>query len=121
MKSKPYLAVLTICFMFGLWFNGGTLQAAELKDEVIKELASDLTELNRMIQPKVVATAKNFKADTDVLLSAELFGISSETISGVLNKIKQMYTKYAGKGVVIKGFSLNLGAPPSVAVNFEFE
>ena len=70
MKGIVLTVRIALLIMVSILINSKAIQAAELKDEVIKELTSDLTELSKMIQPKV-ATAKNFPPDQIVVGTVE--------------------------------------------------
>ncbi|MFQ6674483.1 MAG: hypothetical protein ACE5GH_06845 [Fidelibacterota bacterium] len=48
-------------------------------------------------------------------------GVVEERIRAAITKLEQMKKKYAGKGLILKGFSLSLLPVPSLSVNFEFE
>lgn len=199
--KKLWLSEKVLWLMVGLLVISVPVNAVELKEEVIRELAADLAELSRMVQPKVVSRAlpqdwivggvvadlepiwqkaakdagfheyaniatvnKAFKPDSMVSFPVSLRGPSKllkaegvaeqysafdfslgamptyggyptvgytppaklgedpeeRRIKHLLDKINQMVKKYTGKGIVIKGFSINI-PPISASVNFEFE
>ncbi len=192
---------LLVFFCFPTPFS----EAAELKEGVIKELASDLAEVNRLIRttPRYITAlpsddpfgalaavryaakdvpntlfvagkvndlredirtqvsyASGIRPSTDIAIWADAFhpdakvfalgfrpegevrfakdmegrsfawttatiletatDVVEETIRAAITKLEQMKKKYAGKGLIVKGFSLSLPVL-SLSVNFEFE
>ena len=78
------------------------LAAESPKEKTLIELAADLSELNRIMQ------------------TANLTGGDETKIKSFLDKLNQISKKYTGKGIVVKGFTINI-PPVSASVNFEFE
>lgn len=201
MTKKLWFSGRILWLMVGLLVISRPISAAELKEKVIRELASDLAELSRMVQTKVLArtlpedwivggavadlrptwqkaakdagfqeyaniatvnkafrptsmvafsvlltgpvkllqaegvseryVAFDFVPESTITLGAppvvgyagppeRVEGLEEDRIKRLLDKINQMVKKYTKKGIVVKGFSINIPVF-SASVNFELE